>query len=182
MKSGSAKIARRYAKGLLLLCDERGDGETVRATLKQLDAVLQSQADALSFLTNPSQPNEIRKKVLIAALEALQANPTARDFAQLLLDKGRLDQLHGIVKEFDLLLDARSGRVQAQVRSAATLSAQATSRLQTTLRALLGKEVQLETAVDPSLLGGFVVEVGNTVYDASVRNQLNRLRGHLTAA
>ena len=180
--SGSAKIARRYAKALALLCDEKGDGAEVRAQLQAVVAVLAATPDAEAFLTNPTIDVEPRRALLTALLEKSGAGTTASHVALLMLDKGRIGSLPATVAEFVALEDARSGRAEAQVTSAIALDAAAQARLAASLKRLVGKDVHLSASVDPELLGGLVVRVGNTVWDSSVRNHLDRLRHQLVPA
>ena len=179
MKSTSSKVARRYARALALLCDERGDGATVAAALADLAKVLRAEPAALAFLADPTVPAETRRTAVVRALDGLGIAGTARAFVMVLADKRRIGDLPAIETAFAHLLDARTGRVHAHAKSAAPLGDAAVQRLKGVLERLLGKAVQLTTETDPDLLGGLVVRVGNTVYDASVRNHLNRLRHQL---
>ncbi len=181
MKQGSVKVARRYAKALVSLCDERGDGEVVRGHMQAMAVALAEVGEARAILTNPSVALEQRRAVLAAVVNACGVSGTAKDMVNLLLDKSRISSLADISKEFTALQDARSGRTQALVTSAVALGDGAKQRLQDLLGRLLGKRVALDAQVDPSLLGGLVVRVGNTVYDASVANHLARLRQTLLA-
>jgi F-type H+-transporting ATPase subunit delta len=174
-KSGSAKIARRYARALALLCDERGDAEAVRAALTQIVATLQAAPEALTFLTNPTLPLEPRTNLVATLLKELNVTGTAEAFTKLMLDNGRIGALAATLAEFAAIQDARSGRAEAQLTSAVPLDAAAVTRMAAAIKRLIGKEVHVTTAVDPELLGGVVVRVGNTVWDSSVRNHLNRL-------
>ncbi len=177
--SGSAKIARRYARALALLCDERGDAEAVRAALGKVVATLNATPDAVAFLTNPTLPHEPRKALLATLLTELAVTGTAEAFAKLVLDNGRIGELPAVLAEFAAIQDARSGRADAQLTSAVALDAAAVTRVAAAIKRLIGKDVQVTTAVDPELLGGVVVRVGNTVWDSSVRNHLNRLHNQL---
>jgi F-type H+-transporting ATPase subunit delta len=178
-KSGSAKIARRYARALALLCDERGDAETVRAALTQIVATLQATPEAVAFLTNSTLPLEPRAKLITTLLTELKVTGTAEAFTKLMLEKGRIGSLAATLAEFAAIQDARSGRAEAQLTSAVALDVAAVTRMAAAIKRLIGKEVHVTTAVDPELLGGVVVRVGNTVWDSSVRNHLNRLHAQL---
>ncbi len=181
MKQGSVKVARRYAKALVSLCDERGDGEAVRTQLQAIATALAEVAEAQAILANPSVSLEQRRSVLGVVTQACGVAGTAKDTVNLLLDKGRIGSLSDISKEFAALQDARSGRTQATVTSAVALSEAAKAHVQDLMTRLLGKQVALDAQVDAGLLGGLVVRVGNTVYDASVSNHLARLRQNLLA-
>ena len=177
--SGSAKIARRYARALALLCDERGDADAVRAALSRMVATLQAAPEALAFLTDPTLPLEPRTNLIATVLRELQISGTAEAFTKLMLDNGRIGALPATLVEFAAIQDARSGRADAQLTSAVPLDAAAIARMAAAIKRLIGKEVQVTASVDPELLGGVVVRVGNTVWDSSVRNHLNRLHNQL---
>ena len=177
--SGSAKIARRYARALALLCDERGDADAVRVALQQIVATLKATPEALAFLTNPTLPHEPRTQLLATLLTDLSVTGTADAFTKLMLDNGRSGSLAATLAEFAAIQDARSGRADAQLTSAVALDSAAIARVATAIGRLIHKEVQVTASVDPELLGGVVVRVGNTVWDSSVRNHLNRLHNQL---
>ncbi len=176
MKSSSSKVARRYAKALVLLCDERGDGAAVRSQLNSLVAVLAKTPDVLGFLANPTVALEARNKILCNLLDQISAAGSARNLALLLLDKGRIAEVAGIVGEFSAMLDQRTGRVQAELVSAVAVAEASQVRLQQLLARILGKDVVLSARVDSHLIGGLMIRVGNTVYDATIANHLHRLR------
>ena len=113
--SASTKIARRYAKAVMSLCDERGDGEVVRTALDALAAVLVQVPQALQFLSNPTMPFEERRGLLVQLLDATAVQNTARNLVLLLLDKGRIAEILRVRSEFATLLDLRTGRVEAEV-------------------------------------------------------------------
>ncbi|MSQ83272.1 MAG: ATP synthase F1 subunit delta [Myxococcales bacterium] len=181
MKSGSVRVARRYARAAAQLCDERGDGNAVRATLDGLAVAFEQAPDALAFLANPTFALVDRQQVLEHLLTGCAAQATARNLLLLLLEKGRISVFPAVRTEFNALLDLKTGRVDATVTSAVALNEAALQRLQGLLQRLVGKQVVLHTAVDESLIGGLVVRIGNTVYDSSVANHLARLRQTLTA-
>lgn len=179
--SASTKLARRYAKAVMSLCDERGDGQTVRSALDGLVLVLGQVPEALQLLANPTVPLDQRKALLGQLLDAAAVQGTARNLVQLLLDKGRIQEIALVRQEFSTLLDQRTGRVEAQVSSPMALEPAAQQRVQALLGKLLGKQVVLVAQVDPALIGGLVVRIGNTVWDGSVSNHLDRLRQQLIA-
>lgn len=178
-QSGSVKLARRYARALALLCDERADGVQVRADLEFVVGVLKNVPDAMAQLENPTVDMAPRVQLLTAILDQGKVQGTARNFALLMLEKGRIGALPGALTEFVALEDARSGRAEAQVTSATPLTEADQARIAAAVKRLVGKEIHMTTQVDPDLIGGLVVSVGNTVWDSSVRNHLNRLKNQL---
>ncbi len=181
MKSASVRVARRYARAVAQLCEAANDGAQTRATLDAVVGAVQAVPDALPYLANPTVSLADRRKVIESVLSACNAQGTARNLVLLLLDKGRISALPAVSSEFNALLDLKTGRVEGSVTSAAPLGEAAIQRLQALLGKQIGKQVVLSSSVDADLIGGLVVRIGNTVYDASVANQLARLRQTLTA-
>ncbi len=181
MKTASVRVARRYARALALLTDEQNSGDAVRATLDSLVQALEGVPDALAFLANPTFDLVARQKVLVGLLDGCKATGTARNLVLLLLDKGRIAALPAVRDEFAALQDQRTGHVDGAVTSAVALPPTAVARLQAVLKRQLGKDVALTAAVDPALIGGLVVRVGNTIFDASIANQLARLHQQLVS-
>jgi F-type H+-transporting ATPase subunit delta len=177
-----ALVAERYAIALVELCDERGEQDTVRAGFDGIIAVLKDADGVFAFLTNPTISGLERRKVLDTLLQTAGITGTLASFVRLLLDKQRFEAIEAIHTAFIERLDARTGRVQATVTSAVPLDAAAHSRVTAALGKALGREVDIESDVDPALIGGLIVRVGHVVYDGSVRNHLDRIRERLLAA
>lgn len=181
MKTGSTKVARRYAKAMVQLCDERGEGDVVRQDLRKVLDVLTATPETAAFLGSPVVALTSRKAVLATLAERLGLALTTRNLLYLLLDNGRIGEVAGVAEQLELLLNARTGRVAGQVKTAVPLDDAGLNAVRASLRQRLGKDVDLTPTVDPQILGGVVVTIGNTVYDASVRNHLDRLRHRLIA-
>jgi F-type H+-transporting ATPase subunit delta len=181
MKTGSSKVARRYAKAMVQLCDQRGDGDAVRKDLKQVLGLLQVTPDAVALLASPVVALASRKAVLTSIADRLDVGQTARNLLYVMLENGRIGEVAGVAEQLELLLNARTGRVAGEVKTAVPLDEAGLGKIVASMRQRLGKEVDLAPSVDPEILGGVVVTIGNTVYDASVRNHLGRLRHRLTA-
>ena len=112
--------------------------------------------------------------------DALALEPPLRNFLGLLIDRNRLDLLDEITATYETLLDERLGIVKARVTSALELDSKQKDLVATRLEALTGKKVRMEVSVDPSLIGGLVAQVGSTIYDGSIRQQLETFRNSLT--
>ncbi len=167
-------VARRYARAILALADEQGSLEQMAAELQLLRAVAED-GDIAQALANPLLSATTRRALAQTIADTLKLSPTGRNFVSLLADHRRLDQLVGIAREFERLLDARLGRVRATVSSAVPLSDAQRTAVVTAFERALGRTVLAETRIDPALLGGVVVDVEGTVYDGSVRTQLRTL-------
>jgi F-type H+-transporting ATPase subunit delta len=176
MADSSGAIARRYARALVSIGVEGNESELIAADLARFVAVLDQNGGMLRLaLGNPGIPIEERRAVLQTVIGRLGLSPRAGNFLRLLLDKGRFGALGAILAQVQEMTDALSGQVRAKVRTATALSPGMEAEVQQALSAATGKTAILETAVDPSLIGGIVAQVGDKVYDASVRARLNSL-------
>ncbi len=177
-------VASRYAKALVDVV--AGSGSTVdpAATLAQLRAVEQlieaSQAlrnVLLSPAVPPSRKRAVVTRVLDASIEpALRPGKQARNFLFVVIDHRRVAELPAIVDAFEVLLDERLGFVRADVLSAKPLGAAQQAGLESEISRVAGKKAKLKFSIDPELIAGAVARIGSTVYDGSVRGQLERLR------
>ena len=177
MSSGS--LARRYARALLALGLEDKSLEQLGKEVRSLADAIRDSDELAEALSNPAFPRSDREKILVAVLERLKAKKTTINFTKLLLDRERMAVLPDISRELDAMIDEHAGRVRAQVTSAKPLTSSQLSRLVKALEKLSGKKILVETFEDSALLGGVVAQVGDQVYDGSLRTQLRQLRTSL---
>ena len=104
-----------------------------------------------------------------------------RNFLFIIVDRRRMHMLPGIIAAFQEVIRQRQGIAEAEISSAAGLSAAQKTEIKKTLERLTGKRVEPKYSIDPALLGGAVVRIGDTIYDGSLRNRLNDLRARLAA-
>jgi F-type H+-transporting ATPase subunit delta len=176
----SAAAARRYARALFALAREEDRIEAIQRELQQLSALLAESAELHDALFRPLHPVAERRAVLRDVSERLGASPTVQNFFTFLVDQRRLVDFEGIREEFGRLADEAAGRTKASVVSATPLSDEERERLQRALSARTDRTIELDVAVDPSLLGGAIASVGALVFDGSLRTQLTQLRASLT--
>ena len=168
-------LSRRYSKALFQLAREAGEEEKIGQEIEQFYAAY-SSSELHQVLTNPAFSIEARKKILTQVVRGQQLAPLTVRFLSLLLDRDRLGQLDGIVSCYRRLLNESKGRLEAKVVSASELEAAAVERLRERLGELSGKEIILQKQVDPELLGGLLIELAGTVYDGSIRTQLEKMK------
>ena len=177
--TSAQRIARVYAEALL---DEAQAGGTADEVLGELDVLLRdvTRADPqiASFFLGGLIGRDARDKVLRDAV-ADKVSPTFLNFLMVLNHHDRLELLQPILIAYRDLLEQRTGKVRVQVRSAVPLPEEQSERLRQELRTSLQREPVLESTVDPDLLGGLVVQVGDWLYDASVKSRLETLRNQL---
>jgi F-type H+-transporting ATPase subunit delta len=175
----SGSIARRYAKALLSLGLEDQSQEAMARQLDELAHTLRQSAELREALGNPIFPLSERKSTMEAICTRLGLTRVVRNFVMLLLDRGRVLALTDIAREFGAMVDAQANRVRAKVTSATPLGPDLEARLRVALEKRHGKKVLLEKAVDPTLIGGLVTEVGDVTYDGSIRYQMENLKATL---
>jgi F-type H+-transporting ATPase subunit delta len=174
-----AAAARRYAKALFALAREGNRAAEVREEVERLGGLIAGNAELRTVLLQPLHPTAERRAVLAAVAARLGASPLLRNFLSFLVDQRRLVDWAGIQEEYGRLADQAAGLTQARVRSASALSDAQHERLQRALGRKSGGRVELEVEVDPTLLGGAVAQLGDLVYDGSLRTQLRQLRASL---
>jgi F-type H+-transporting ATPase subunit delta len=177
MPAGS--LSRRYAKALLSLGVESQTYDAIGKEIDRMATTITSSDELRAALGNPSFSGEKRRGVVEDLIKRLALSKPVRSFVLLLLDKGRLDKLPDIARAYQGLVDEHANRVRATVTSAKALDPATADRIKKTLEKQTGKTVVLEQKTDPSLLGGMTTQLGDTVYDGSVRTQLEQLRASL---
>jgi F-type H+-transporting ATPase subunit delta len=175
----AATAPRRYARALFSLASEDNTVAAVRAELRSLGALLEASPELRDVLLQPLHPAAERRRVLEGVAEKLGASSLLRRFYAYLIDQRRLVAFDQIEAEFIRLSDEAAGKRKARVKSARPLSAEQQARIARALSARAGRAVELEVEVDPALVGGLVAQIGDTVYDGSLRTQLTQLRSTL---
>jgi len=176
----TGSLARRYAKAVFEIGTEQGTLDRIGADLRSLAAALKESAELATVMSNPAIRRTDRRRVVDALINRVGAGPAAKNLVYLLLDGERLATLPAISREVDAMIEAKAGRVTAEVTSAKPLSAAQLAQLTAALEKLSGKKVDVRKSEDPTLLGGVVAKVGDVVYDGSLRTQLDTLRDELT--
>lgn len=177
MVTGS--LARRYARAVIELGTANRNLDKIGADLRSMAKAMTESTELITTLTNPAIRRADRRRVIDGLLAVIGADPHSRNLVQLLLDGERLGSLVAISREVDAMIEARSGRLSAEVTSAKPLDAAQLSQITAALEKLSGKKVAITKHEDPSLLGGVVAKLGDTVYDGSLRTQLRSLRDEL---
>ncbi len=173
-----SRLARVYAEALMSVANKAGNAETVGEELSGLQAQLfKTTPNLAKFLTSPVISKRQKEPAIVAAFAS--CSEPVRNLLGVLNQNNRMAQLPAIAAVYQKLLDTAAGRVAVLVRSAVALSDEQRTTLETTLTTTLGKTPVLTLRVDADLLGGLVVQVGDRVYDSSVRTRLQTLRNTL---
>lgn len=172
-------VARRYASALADVVVKSGETETIKSELKTWEEMLNSGSDLQTAFRSPAIQQQNKEKVLESLLEKTKPSPTTANFLRILLRNGRLTELGEINQRFDAILSERGGIVAAQITSARPLGESEKAELKANLEKLTGKSVNLTFNINEELIGGVVTKIGSTVYDGSVKTQLQQLKEQL---
>jgi len=172
-------IARRYARALLEIGVAAKNLEALGRELESVAGTLAKSDELRVALENPVFPLSQRRAVLDEVLKRLAISQVMRNFLMLVLDRGRIAEVGAIAREFRALVDEQAGRVRAVLTSARPLWPLVEKRIKSALEAKTGKIVLVEKREDPTLLGGVVAQIGDLVFDGSLRTQLANVRQQL---
>jgi F-type H+-transporting ATPase subunit delta len=177
-------LAKRYAEALADVVTRAGSGlppEEAAAQLRAFEATLLTSLELREALVTPAIPNSRKKAVVGRIAGILGLAPTIRNFLFVLVDHRRMSSMGEIIQTFELVVDERLGFARAEVAAARELSQAQRAALNAELERLTGKRIRMRVATDPSLIGGVTARIGSTVYDGSVRGQLESLERRLGA-
>lgn len=169
-------IGKVYAKALLGAAEKSGQTPALLSELDSLVSdVLAKLPKLAALLDSPRVPHEEKVKILDRAF-AGQMSKELLNFLKVVSRHGRLDCLAAVNRAAKDLFNEMRGRVEVQVRTAEPVGPEQLEKITNQLKMALKRDVDVKTGVDPALLGGLVVRIGDTVYDGSVANRLARLR------
>jgi F-type H+-transporting ATPase subunit delta len=172
MAALGGSVARRYARALFDLGVSRGNFEALGRELDNLAQLYAESRELRQTLENPIFKGSQKRKIMESILPQVAQEAVVRNFALLLVDRGRIDVLPMIARAYQEMTDKQLGRVRATVTSAKPLDAVTESEIQRALERRTGKKVLMKSDVDPTLIGGVVARVGDLVLDGSLRTRL----------
>ena len=179
MEDPSAQsVAKVYAVAYLDSAGSSGGDAAVEELASFVDDVLTPQTQFDQLLRGSALGREDKDR-LIDRVVGSRATPLFANFVRVLAKHGRLDLLQGIRRQSEIEQERRAGKRRVGVSSATELSAESLASIKSSLTTSLGLEPILETRIDPSLIGGVVIRVGDTVYDGSLKTQVKQLRVRL---
>jgi F-type H+-transporting ATPase subunit delta len=174
------EIARVYAKALFDVAKEKGDLDDVHEQLGQFADAITENRDMQVFFFSPYFSSVEKREGISKAISGAQAELV--NFLELLAEKHRMPVIYAIRRAFDELYAEERKRLAVTLTSAVELDRKVVKKVGEEIERQTGREVELESVVDPDVLGGLVLRVGNRVLDASVRSKLERLRKELAHA
>jgi len=174
------EIAQVYARSLFEVADEHGVLDEVHGQLEQFADALDENRDLAVFFFSPYFSTAEKRDALHRAVDG--AEETFMNFLEALLERHRMPAIFRIRAQFDTLWQEAHRLLEVQVTSAVELEDSTVKKIGAEIREQTGKEVDLSSRVDPDILGGIVLRVGNFVLDASIKNRLNQLRKQVAQA
>jgi len=170
-----SKVSVRYANSLLSSAIEKGNLDKVAKDMELVYSAIKSSAELSRTLASPIVKAQLKSSILEEIFKKKISKETM-DFLKFVVEKNREDLLESIVNKFLELRDQKLGLVNVNVKSAVELGEDQKKKLKEKFEKLLNKKVRFNFTIDPDVVGGFVAKVGDTVYDASLKNQLEILK------
>ena len=170
-----ASLAGRYATALFALAKENNSIDAVQASLDILSAAMAESDDLRALTSSPVLSREDAGKAIAATAKALGLDPLSTNMLGVLAANRRLDQIQAVIRAFSTLASDHRGEITAEVTSAHPLDDKQIDALKAQLKKRVGSDVSVSTAVDSSILGGLVVQIGSQMIDSSIKTRLNTL-------
>jgi len=177
-----SNISKRYARAFFEIAGEEKKLEQYYNELSQFSSIVAENKDLGGFLANPIFDEEAKKKVLEKIIGKLSLSKMTINFLNLLIDKKRIDVLPDIETCYRQLMDETLQKVRVTLKTAFPLSGEMQDYITSNLKKMTGQAVEVTVESDKSLLGGILIGVGDTLYDGSIKNQLNNMRNLLGEA
>jgi F-type H+-transporting ATPase subunit delta len=175
-----ASVVNTYARAFAdAVMDKRLDPAKTLAEAQQISALVRANAELREVWVAPSIPAEQKRAVLEAIVKRAGISQIVQNFIAVLIDKRRVNFLDEIVAEFAHELNQRLGFAEAEITTTRELNADERSTLEADLAKVPGKKIRARYDQDKSILGGAIARVGSTVYDGSVKGQLEKIREQL---
>ena len=169
-------VAERYASSLFELALEQGAVESVTKDLDRFQAMLDESGDLKRFVSSPVFSADDQLKAIVAISEKAGISGFFANFLKVVARNRRLFALPGMIKAFRIIAANQRGEITAEVTSAHALDAAQETELKAALKGVTGKDVAINVAVDPTILGGLIVKVGSRQIDTSLRTKLSTLK------
>ena len=169
-------LAKRYAKAIFSIGREQDTFEEYNNVLQGLAELYTTTPEIVDALTNPLYPIDVKEKVMAGIVGSMEVDTVMGNFLNLLVQKQRAGILPEIAESYKTMVDEANNISHGNVISAIELSDELKSNVQTVLEKLTGKQVELTTSVDPSIIGGIIAKVGDLVLDGSIKTQLAGLK------
>ena len=168
------RAALRYAKATLNLAKEKGLAKEINNDMLLIDKTIEENHDLLNMLKSPIIKSAVKKSILTKLFEG-KVNVISLGLIRLLIENKRLPLLPLVAVEYTVIYDFLKGVEMAHVTSAVPLNKDLENRILKKVREMSGKDISLKNIIDPSIIGGFILRVGDKQYDSSISSRLNQL-------
>ena len=172
-------VSRRYAKALIELVKKTGNYEEIGKGLKDFTSLIEGDSKLKDILYNPAINLYLKKNLLDLLIQETSLSSLTANFLRLLLDKGRVKNLPVIADVFEELAFEALNKAKALVKTPLPLKVHEAEFLRLKLEKITNKQIVLEPGIDPSLIGGIFVQIGSTVYNGTIKGQLEALKERL---
>jgi len=173
------RFARPYAKAFMEIAVSAADRESLLSGLKSFESARKSSSELAQLFENPAVDLDRKEKVTAEISKRLELAPLVVRVLNVLVQNHRINQLESIIFAFRDALNRSTGTQIAKIRAAHELSSAERASLKQSLETKFGGKIDLDVSTDPSLIGGFVAEVGSEIYDASLTGQIQKFRQSL---
>jgi F-type H+-transporting ATPase subunit delta len=173
--------SHQYANALADIALAQGAAEPALKQLADFGAAYAESAELRNFLASPAVDRDAKHGVIEKLVARMGASKIIRNFVFLIVDHGRAHILPEIVSAFQEVVRQRQGIAEAEISTAIELNAAQKAEFAFTLERLTGKRVEAKYSLEPALLGGAVVRIGDAIYDGSLRHRLDEMRARLAA-
>lgn len=172
------RAAIRYAKAIIDQANDRNATEMVQEDMKLIASTVASNQELLLFISNPTLNVEAKNNALSEIFAS--TNAVTKSLFRLLLENKRFELLHDIAVEFSKLYDEAKGIQHAEVTTAFTMDQTLEEKVMAKIRTFSDKKIIIKNIVDPAIIGGFIIRIGDQQYNASIANSLHTLKRELS--
>jgi len=174
----STRAAIRYATAILDLSDSKGVTEIVNNDMKSIASTIKGNAELNTFIQNPTIKVEVKEKALLEVFATV--DNVTKGLLHLLFENKRFGILDVIATEYSRLFDIKNNVEVAKVTTAVAMDAALEAKVLAKIATLSDKKITIENIVDPAIIGGFILRIGDQQYNASVANRLQVLKRELS--
>ncbi|RZJ54180.1 MAG: ATP synthase F1 subunit delta [Flavobacterium sp.] len=174
----STRAAIRYAKAILDLANSKGVAEAVNNDMKSIASAIENNQELSTFIQNPTTKVEVKESALLEVFA--NVNGVTKGLFHLLFENKRFEILDAIAVEYSKVFDQSNGIEIAKVTTAIAMDADLEAKVLAKIATLSDKKITIENIVDPSIIGGFILRIGDKQYNASVANRLQVLKRELS--
>ena len=174
----STRAAIRYAKAILDIASSKGVADVVSKDMTSIASTVYSNAELSTFLQNPTIKTEVKQTALLEVFA--DVNSVTKSLFRLLFENKRFEILENIAIEYNKLFDEMNGIEVAKVTTAIALDANLEKEVLAKIATFSNKKITIENNVDPSIIGGFILRIGDKQYNASIANRLQVLKRELS--